>query len=135
LKTPELPLCGASPDGVGIDFLLEIKSPARNENRKNFIKADGKPTKKVLLQVLLQLKMSGKKKCYLIITDENFESNKKYETVEVVLDEESEKVLDTALAHAERFWEKHIFPVLARNMRPHGVMSLKESVVYKNYFL
>lgn len=118
LMTPDLPLCGASPDGVGTDFLLEIKSPISNANIKNFVKVDGTPTKKVLLQILLQLKMSGKSLCYLIITDDDFEKNHKYKTVEVHLNQENDAVLTTALEHAEMFWKQHIFPKLAKVMRP-----------------
>lgn len=118
LLSHELPLCGASPDGVGTNFLVEIKSPIKNANIKNFLKTDGTPTKKVLLQILLQLKMSNQKLCYLVIADEDFEKNQKYKSVEVHLNEGNEEVLQTALEQAEEFWKKQIFPKLAQNMRP-----------------
>lgn len=116
--TPELPLFGASPDGIGTDFLLEIKSPQRNESISNYVKADGTRTRKVLLQILLQLKLSGKKKCFLLIPDQDFETNEMYRTIEVFLDDAAEELLKNAMDQAELFWEKNIFPHLAKVMRP-----------------
>lgn len=126
LMSEELPLFGASPDGIGTDFILEIKSPSDNKNINNYIKVDGTPTRKVLLQVLLQLKMSGKQRAYLLIADQDFEKNKLYKTIEVYYDEQSteqgqlllKNIFKEAISNAEEFYKKNIYYELVKRMRP-----------------
>lgn len=122
----KLPLFGASPDGIGSDFILEIKSPKENKNIVYYLKADGTPTKKVLLQMLLQTKLCEKKKGYLLIPDENFESNEMYKCVEVEFDEDSidphqiklREIFYDAIEKAETFYKKNVHPKLIERMRP-----------------
>lgn len=124
---PLYSIFGASPDGVGSDFILEIKSPVKNENAKNFLTADGKkPNRKVLLQILLQMKLCGKKTAYLLITDANFEENKKFKCIKINFDESSQELGQVALREkfyeavrrAEEFYKKHVFYRMISKFRP-----------------
>ncbi|XP_059469761.1 uncharacterized protein LOC132193234 [Neocloeon triangulifer] len=119
----EYPLYGASPDGVGKNFIIEIKSPFRNENVTNFVR-DGKPTPKVLAQILLQLRLSNKTRCYLLIPDENYEKNGFYsqfvidfnakatEQSEVDDYNEKQKFFKKCLDRSNKFWRHSIYPRL-----------------------
>lgn len=124
---PLYSIFGASPDGVGSDFILEIKSPVKNENAKNFLTADGKkPNRKVLLQILLQMKLCGKKIAYLLITDAKFEENKKFNCITINFDESSQELGQVALREtfygavrrAEEFYKKHVFYKMISKFRP-----------------
>lgn len=126
----EHPQFAASPDGVGENFIIEIKTPMCNENKKNFVNQNGRPAKKVLLQMLLQMHLCKKPYGYLLVTDDTFTHSRKYDVVKVCMnlgavdpDEqlESERnfaLLQDAMKIGEEFWAKNIFPLLLRPMRP-----------------
>jgi hypothetical protein len=111
------PAFGASPDGVGKDFVLEIKSPL-NKNEGHYLLKDGKtPSKKVLLQILLQIELCKKKKGFLVIVDEKFEQNRKIKVVEVAKSPENDILLKDSMAKAEEFWDKYVYLKLMKTMR------------------
>jgi putative phage-type endonuclease len=126
LMHKEYPLFGASPDGIGNDFILEIKSPKENRSVRNYLKVDGTPTKKVMLQILLQLKLCGKKKAFLLIPDENFEQNLKYQSVQVNFDDDScdpeqlelQALFNSSVRKAEDFFKKYMYYKMIERMRP-----------------
>jgi hypothetical protein len=125
-----LPLFAASPDGSGKNFIVEIKTPLKNENKRNFIKLDGRPVKKVLLQILLQMHLCNKPFGFLLVPDEDFITNQKYDVVKVCLDLNSSNLeeraeskvnnalLQEALRIGEEFWGSKVFPLILRPMRP-----------------
>lgn len=113
----DFPLMAATPDGVSRDFTLEIKSPERNTNVKSYLRQDGIPTKKVLLQMLLQMKFCEKDYGYLVITDEDFEKNGKFIEVKVNFSDH-EKLLQDCMKKAELFWKNVVYLKLMQIMRP-----------------
>lgn len=104
----DMPIFGASPDGMTDDHIFEIKCPSKVKTFTNYID-NGVPKEKVFFQMQLQMAMSGRTKGILIVADPNFEKNKKYTEVEVLLDKEK---LDDVVGKCKRFWENTIFPIL-----------------------
>lgn len=111
------PLMAATPDGVAKDFTVEIKSPEKNENQKNYLRQDGVPTKKVLIQMLMQMRFCNRKYGYLVIADENFEMNKKVNVTRVELIDHVIH-LEQCLESADNFWKRFVFLRLMKIMRP-----------------
>lgn len=105
---PDLPIFGASPDGIADDFIVEIKCPTKKKTISNYI-ADGVLKKKVYFQMQLQMAMTGKRKGILVVADPKFEENKKITTTEVDFNEIE---LEIVMQKCKVFWNKTIFPLL-----------------------
>jgi YqaJ-like viral recombinase domain len=112
------PLMAATPDGVAKEFIVEIKSPQKNQNSKSYLRQDGVPTKKVLLQMMLQMRFCEKDHGYLVIADEDFEVNGKLSSVVKVLYKDHVALLEDSIKNAEIFWKDVVFLRLMKTMRP-----------------
>lgn len=95
----EIPLCGASPDGlVGADALIEIKNP-NTETHLEYLLA-GQPPEKYKAQMLLQLAVTKRKYCWFMSYDSRV---KKPFDAMVVKYEPTEEELAAAEAAARGF--------------------------------
>ena len=70
------PIFAASPDGIGSNFVVEIKCPFTTRTAKTYI-VRGNVAKKFYSQVQWQMFICNKPKAYFIVADPNFETNKK----------------------------------------------------------
>lgn len=105
LISSEFPFFGASPDAISNDAIFEIKSPTSEKTKKNYIK-NNNLNEKVLAQMQLQMLFAAKNKGFLVISDPNFEENKKFEVFEVLFDRDyCNNIISECLA----FYEKTIF--------------------------
>jgi hypothetical protein len=110
------PLFAASPDAIGKDFIVEVKSPMKNENKSTYLRQDNVPAKKVLLQMLLQMRVCNKPRGFLVLADENFETNGIVEMVEVRYSDHLQ-LLEDSMTQAEIFYKYHIFRKLMDMLR------------------
>ncbi|XP_061706708.1 uncharacterized protein LOC133517409 [Cydia pomonella] len=102
---------GASPDGVGDDFVVEIKCPISEKTKKNYIK-NGQIANKFMGQVQLEMLAAGKNKCLLCVADPKFESNSLIETIVVNFDK---NYIDNLMRDAEKFWDENVYPVILKS--------------------
>lgn len=102
------PLFGASPDGIGDKYVLEIKCPSSTKTWENYLK-DGKVMPKYLFQIMLQMAITGKKKGYFVVADPAFEKNSEITITEVDFDE---KLIRENVDKSIEFYQKYIFPHL-----------------------
>lgn len=105
---PELPFFGASPDAITDEFVVEVKCPMKEENVCKYLK-NGVIGKKFEAQILLQMKLTGRKKGLFCVASPNFEEN---HHVDKVFVEYNENVLNDIMEQAKRFWLKNIYPIL-----------------------
>ncbi|KAL7293484.1 hypothetical protein TKK_0012931 [Trichogramma kaykai] len=105
---PEYPMIGASPDGIGDDFVVEVKCPSKEALIKNYIK-NNKVTEKYKSQIILQMLAAEKKKGLFVVADPEYEQTK---SVTIIILELEEKFLTAVLKRAIQFWEKNLFPKL-----------------------
>ncbi|XP_063390036.1 uncharacterized protein LOC134675637 [Cydia fagiglandana] len=103
--------CGASPDGIANNFIIEIKCPTTVETSKNYID-NNKIKDKFLAQCQLQMLATGKKKCAFCIADPDFEQNKNIKIIWVKFDA---TYTNNLLQKAEQFWKDTIYPIILRN--------------------
>ena len=85
LLIPSFPMLGASPDGIGKDFVVEIKSPSSEENVKTYL-SNGNITEKSKGQIHLQMFATDKKKGLFCVAHPNFHVNKEITYVWVDFD-------------------------------------------------
>lgn len=102
------PMIAGSPDGIGQDFIIEIKCPFSEETYKNYI-YNGRPTKKFYSQMQIQMYVCGIKKCYFCVANSKFQSNNEVEIIYVEYDKAYIKSLMETLVI---FWKTHIYPLL-----------------------
>ncbi len=101
----DMPAFGSSPDGIDNDYIFEIKCPSKKKTVKDYI-ANGVPSKKVFLQMQLQMLMSGRSKGILAIADPEFEKNRQFIECEVHLDKNE---LSVVIDKCKSFWKETIF--------------------------
>ena len=78
LLQPDLPIFGASPDGISDKYVLEIKSPLSDRALPNYFTKDrNQPSKKYLAQIQMQMHMSGRKRGYYCVASPDFEKNQR----------------------------------------------------------
>ncbi|KAJ8677019.1 hypothetical protein QAD02_012806 [Eretmocerus hayati] len=104
------PIFGASPDGIGDDFTLEMKCPASKKTFKNYVR-DGKVTDKYKAQMMLQMLVCRKKKSLFCVADWNFETNNKVHLHWVAYDEE---FTNNLMNRATNFWKTNVYPILTK---------------------
>lgn len=73
---PLFPIIGASPDALGPDFVVEIKSPTTPENELNYVTSNLVVPNRYLAQIQLQMFMTGKKIGYFCVARHDFETSK-----------------------------------------------------------
>lgn len=98
---PSHPFLGASPDGVGKDFVLEIKCPSSERNVKYYIE-NGKITERYKAQMMLQMFAAKRKRGIFCVADPNFENNKNFTHIWIEYDE---KFTDELIKKVTKFWE------------------------------
>lgn len=102
------PLFGASPDGIGRDYVLEIKCPSSERTIQNYVK-DGKINSRYEYQIKLQMAMTDRKVGYFIIADPEFEQNSEFTLMEVIY---SEELVAENVDKAVKFYKEKVFPHL-----------------------
>lgn len=85
LLISSLPILGASPDGIGCDFILEIKCPSSEKTIENYL-PKGQISEKCKGQINLQM-LAAEKKGLFCVADSNFENNKQFKFVWIEYDE------------------------------------------------
>lgn len=101
----DLPIFGASPDGINDTYVFEIKCPLKAETVTNYVR-DGVLRDKVYFQMQLQMYLCGKRKGILCVADPAFEKNRLITEYKVALDEIK---LKQVLEASNTFWENVIF--------------------------
>lgn len=101
----DLPIFGASPDGIDDTYIFEIKCPQKEETTTNYVR-DGVIRDKVYYQMQLQMYLCDKQKGILCVADPGFEKNRLVREYEVLLDEVK---LKQVLNSSQKFWENVIF--------------------------
>jgi len=112
LLIPSLPILGASPDGIGSDFILEIKCPNSEKTVKNYL-PKGQISEKCKAQMNLQMLAAKEKKGIFCVVDPNFENNKQFKFIRI---EHDETFTYDIIEKAMNFWKQHIFPILLKSI-------------------
>ncbi|KYM94014.1 hypothetical protein ALC62_15371 [Cyphomyrmex costatus] len=99
------PIFGASPDGIGYDFVVEIKCPSTDKGFKTFL-PNGQINLKCKAQICLQMLFCNFKKGLFCVAKPTFEKDEAVETLWVSYDEEFTIHLINESLH---FWKKNIF--------------------------
>ena len=109
---PDFPILGASPDGIGSDFVVEIKCPATDKGFKKFLPGGniGLPYK---AQINLQMFAAKKQKGLFCVAHPEFEKNSEVVIVSVKYDEEFTKEI---INNAMEFWKKNVYPTLKKSL-------------------
>lgn len=105
---PSVPIFGASPDGIGDDFIVEIKCPSSEKTMRNYL-SNGKISNKCRGQLNLQMLATGKKKGLFCVADPDFEKNSEIKHMWVDYDE---KFATEMITNAKQFWIKNVYPLL-----------------------
>ena len=106
-------ILGASPDGVGEDFVVEIKCPASEKTVKSYIKNDIVHNK-YKTQILCQMLACKKRKGLFCVADPLFETTKNIHLIWVDFDE---VYINEIINKAEVFWSLFIFPKLLESVK------------------
>lgn len=112
LLLPSLPMLGASPDGIGLDYIVEIKCPSSEKTIKNYLQK-GQISEKVKGQINLQMLASGMKKGLFCVADPNFEKNKQFQYLWIEYDE---SFTCDMIEQAVNFWKQNVFPYLKNSI-------------------
>lgn len=103
-----IPIFGASPDGITDTYCIEVKCPTKEKTTQLYVKDDVIQTK-FLYQIQLQMYMSNRVKGLFCVASPNFEVNKEVYIYEVQLDRElCEEMID----QATEFWKNCVFKSL-----------------------
>lgn len=108
----QYPVLGASPDGRGDDFVVEVKCPSKDKTVKNYL-SDGQITPKYQAQIQLQMFATGTKKGLFCVADPEFEKNKKCTLVWIDYDK---RYLDAALKNVLNFWKRNVFVKIMKSV-------------------
>jgi len=104
----DIPIFGASPDGITDTHCVEVKCPSKEKTRELYEK-DGIIKKKFLAQLQLQMYITNRAKGLFCIASPNFEVNKEVSIFEVQLDKE---MCCEMIEQATLFWKMFIFKSL-----------------------
>lgn len=108
LLNGNMPIFGASPDGLTGNEIFEIKCPMEEHTVANYVE-NGIVKNKVYFQMQLQMMMSNRKKAILVVADPKFEENGLITEFEVKFDEDKLKPI---LEKCTKFWKENIFSLL-----------------------
>lgn len=105
----DLPVFGASPDGISTEYVLEIKCPYSKKSTLKYIDGHGRITERYKAQVQLQMHFSKRKTCYFAVASHDFELSKKISLISVPYDGDYVKsYVDKAVS----FWKESVWPIL-----------------------
>lgn len=104
----DFPMIAGSPDGIGEQFLIEIKCPYNENSLKNYIR-NGRPSNKFYDQMQIQMYVSGYEKCHFCVADVDFRNNNK---VTIILVEFDAEYVNNLLQALLLFWKTNIYPLL-----------------------
>ncbi|KAJ8677816.1 hypothetical protein QAD02_013603 [Eretmocerus hayati] len=107
---PELVVIGASADGLGDDFVVEIKCPSSKKTTSYYIKG-GEICEKFKAQIDLQMFAAKKKRGLFCAADPNFEENGEFKYLWIEYDENYTRAL---IKRARAFWLEKILPVISK---------------------
>lgn len=110
---PEFPVFGASPDGIGDDFIVEIKCPATENGFKTFLLNDT-IGKSAFAQMQLQMFATKMKKGYFCVAHPDYEVT---ENITTKIVEYDEKYTMELLNLCSRFWKDNIFHRLVASLK------------------
>lgn len=111
MLSEKYPIFGASPDGIGADFVVEIKCPSSGKTFKNYIFDENNISPKCRAQINLQMFLLEKSYGLFCVADPLFEDNSKIHIINVSYDEE---FLIPLMDNALLFWKQNIFPLLIK---------------------
>ncbi|CAH0389303.1 unnamed protein product [Bemisia tabaci] len=107
---PEIPIFGASPDGILKNKVVEVKCPSTYERFKEYFSKDmTEPAPVYKAQVMLQLLMCKKMKGLFCVAEPSFKTTGHVTVVEVALDT---IFLKDIMLKALKFWKDNIYPRL-----------------------
>lgn len=106
---PDLPLFGASPDGITDDFVIEIKCPSKDETFKNYMTRKREIAPKYKAQIQLQMYLANRKRGIFCVASADFEKTK--DLTAIIMDIEEDYIHDL-IDCATSFWKVNIFPKL-----------------------
>lgn len=104
----DYPIFAASPDGIGKNFVVEIKCPTHWGAFQMFYK-HGKMSNRTKSQLRLQMLLAKKNIGYFCIAHPDFERTKDFTLVTISQDMEA---MDDLIESATESWENDIFPYL-----------------------
>lgn len=113
MLSEKYPIFGASPDGIGADFVVEIKCPSSEKSFKNYILDENNISPKCRAQISLQMFLLEKSYGLFCVADPLFEENSKIHIINVSYDEE---FLIPLMDNALLFWKQNIFPLLIKKI-------------------
>lgn len=111
----DYPFISASPDGIGENFVVEVKCPTSTNTYKTYITDAGEISAKCNAQVQLQMYASKTSYCLFCLAYPKFEENKE---VNIICIQYDEKYVNELLVRLEEFWTKCIFPKIYNSVKP-----------------
>lgn len=109
----EYPFISVSPDGIGTDFIVEVKCPGSAKTFKHYIN-DNKITSKCKAQVQLQMHVTKKLECIFCVADPEFEKNNEIHILKVKYDEH---YVTEMLNTLQQFWKTCIYPKIYESVK------------------
>jgi len=104
--SPKFPLFGATPDGIGNGFLIEVKCPSSQKAMASYIFTDGSIKPKYYTQVQLQMLLCGFNKCVFVVAHPDFETSRNITKIWATLDN---CYVSQIVNKCTQFWEKYIY--------------------------
>ena len=113
LLDAQYPILGASPDGVGKDFVIEIKCPASMSASSRYVNKSGKISIKYYGQLQLQMFMAKVQHGKFLVASRNFEKTKRFSLYDVPYD-----AIFTLnmIEKAMKFWKKNVFQIILNSV-------------------
>ncbi|XP_035435718.1 uncharacterized protein LOC118266384 [Spodoptera frugiperda] len=105
------PIMGASPDGESTVYSIEIKCPASEKALNRYIDSNSEVAPKYMAQLQLQMHFGNKSKGLFCVADNNFETSKKVNIIEV---EYKKQLCETIIEKCTLFWHQAIFPKIGK---------------------
>lgn len=107
------PFISATPDGIGENFVVEIKCPASTKAFRNYIQ-NNEISEKCKAQVQLQMYATKKLECIFCVADADFEKTEEIHIMHIKYDE---NYVNKMLSVLEIFWKDNIFPKLYNSLK------------------
>ncbi|RVE51656.1 hypothetical protein evm_003628 [Chilo suppressalis] len=102
-----LPVFGASPDGISDDYILEIKCPINENTFKKYFDSNYNPSSRYLAQIQMQMYFADRKKSIFCIAYPDFEISKEIQIINVDYDE---KYCKDLFEKCLEFWRYAVYP-------------------------
>lgn len=114
LLDSRFPVIGTSPDGVGNDFVVEIKCPMTPKAESRYITGNYQVASKFLAQIQLQMFLKNVKKGYFCVATHDFETSHAIKLICVKYDEDF--LLDL-IEKAMVFWQENIYLLIFQSAK------------------